>query len=155
LGVEAFWRLARKYKDIEKLLAALKEESLPLDSTRGRLARAKHRQEEWEAVALRADISRLEAHLRELRFEARHWDIVRYYHDRLGMEKFWRIAREYRDIERLRAALRRELRQELLAALDDRAEGRFAPDPKDLARTGLIEISPPEYKHGKTTDGRR
>ena len=98
LGVDAFWRLARKHKDIEKLLAALKEEALPLDSARRRLGVVERRHEEWEAAALRADIARLEAYLQEMKFDRRHWDMLRYYHDRLGIERFWRLAREYEKI---------------------------------------------------------
>jgi len=52
LGPKAFWRLARKYKDIERLLAALKEEAQPRDSTRGRLARGRTAREEWEVVVI-------------------------------------------------------------------------------------------------------
>jgi hypothetical protein len=153
LGVDAFWRLARLHRnDIEKLLAALKEESLPRDSTRARLGRMRTQQDAIEAAALRAEISRLDAYLRERKFDQRHWDSLRYYHDRLGMETFWRLAREHQEFEEFRLALSRELRLELLIAMEDPAEARSAPEQKAPAVSGLIEISPTDYKRGKTTD---
>jgi len=155
LGPESFWRLAGKYKDIERLLAALKEEALPRDSARGRLARVRTEREEWEAAALHADIARLEAWLRERRFEHRHWDRLRYYHDWLGLETFWRLAREHREFDDLTLALRGELRHELLMSLEESGEANSAPGRKALAGTGLIEIGATEDKPRKTTDSPR
>ena len=152
VGVGAFWRLAHRHKDIEKLLAALKEESLPRDSTRARLGRVRTQQEALEAAALRVDTARLEDYLRERGFDHRHWDRLRFYHDRLGMETFWRLAQEHREFEQLRLALSREMRLGLLLATEDPTEARSAPEAKPSAGRGLIEIAPTDYKRGKTTD---
>jgi len=102
--------------------------------------------EEWQAAALRADIARLEAWQRERRFDHRHWDMLRYYHDRLGLERFWRLAREHSEFDDLTLALRSELRRELMTALEESADAGPAPRQKALAGTGLIEIGATEDK---------
>jgi hypothetical protein len=148
LGVDTFWRLARKHREIEKLLAALREEKTQLrfDSTEGRLARLKASHETWDLLAE----SRFFAFLKERKFDHAYWESIRLYYERLGADKFWLIAREHREFEPFRLALSTELRRKLLAGLDDET----GPGPIPGARPGspsLIEISPVEYKRGKTT----
>jgi hypothetical protein len=131
-------------------LAALKEEKgqLRFDSTEGRMARLKARRETWDILAE----SRFFAYLKERKFDHKHWESLRSYYERLGSDTFWRLTREHRDLEPLRLALSTELRRKLLASLEDE-EG---PQPSQVAKPlhrGLIEISPVEYKVGKTTDG--
>jgi hypothetical protein len=152
LGVDTFWRLARKHREIDKLLAALKSEKgqVKSDSTEGRMARLKARHETWDILAE----SRFFAYLKERKFEHKHWESLRSYYERLGSDTFWRLTREHRDLEPLRLALSTELRRKLLASLEDE-EG---PQPSQVAKPlhrGLIEISPVEFKVGKTTDGPR
>jgi hypothetical protein len=150
LGVETFWRLARRHREIDKLLAALKEEKDHLrgDSTEGRLARLKARHETWDILAE----SRFFSYLKERRFEHRHWESLRTYYERLGPETFWRLTRTHRELEPFRSALSAELRRKLLTSLEEEE----APQPSQVAvplHRGMIEISPSDYKIGKTTDG--
>jgi hypothetical protein len=149
LGVEAFWRLARKHGEVDRLMAALREEKaqLRLDSTEGRLARLKAMHETWDLLAE----SRFFAFLKERKFDHRYWDSVRYYYERLGGDSFWRLAREHREFEPFRLALSAELRRKLLASLEEETGPVPMPGAKP-GRPGLIEISPTEYKVGKTTD---
>jgi hypothetical protein len=150
LGVETFWRLARKHREIDKLLAALREEKalLRLDSTEGRLARLKARHETWDLLAE----SRFFAFLKERKFDHKYWESIRLYYERLGADKFWRLAREHRGYEPFRLALSTELRRKLLASVAEETgqEPMLGAKPD---RPGLIEISPAHYKVGKTTDG--
>jgi hypothetical protein len=154
LGPEAFWRLARQHREIDKLLAALREEKalLPRDSPEGRLARVKTRHEMWDLMAE----SRFNAYLRERKFDHEHWESLRFYYQRLGPDSFWRIARDHRELDPLRTALSVELRRALLDGLEEPPKldpaGMPREDTKPLG-TGLIEISPVETKHGKTTNG--
>ena len=117
LGVDTFWRLARKHREIDKLLAVLREEKGPsrFDSTEGRLARLKARHDTWDILAE----SRFFAYLKERKFEHRHWESLRSYYERLGPETFWRLTREHREFEPFRLALSTELRRKLLASLDE------------------------------------
>ena len=149
LGVEAFWRLARRHREIDKLLAALREEKAQLrpDSTEGRLARLKARHESWDLLAE----SRFFGFLKERKFEHTYWESLRYYYERLGADSFWRLARERREFEPFRLALSAELRRKLLASLEEETGSEVRPGAKPV-RPGLIEISPVEYKVGKTTD---
>ncbi len=149
LGVETFWRLARKYREIDKLLAALREEKalLGLDSTEGRLARLKARRDTWDILAE----SRFFAYLKERKFDHRHWESLRSYYERLGPDTFWRLTREHRELEPFRLALSTELRRKLLASLEEETGPQPIQGAKPL-HSGLIEISPAEYKVGKTTD---
>jgi hypothetical protein len=155
IGVEDFWRIARKHKDIERLLQALRDEAGPHDSTRARLARVHARAESLEAVALRADYARLEAYFQERRFDRRHWTDLCYYHDRLGRKNFWRLAERHRDIEELRLALRSELRHELLIALEQPMESGMRAPLQGEAGAGLIEIVVPaeDNRRGRATAG--
>jgi hypothetical protein len=149
LGVEAFWRLARKHGEIDRLMSALRQEKaqLRLDSTEGRLARLKAMHETWDLLAE----SRFFGFLKERKFEHRYWESVRYYYERLGGDSFWRLAREHREFEPFRLALSAELRRKLLAGLEEET-GSERTSAAKLGRPGLIEISPAEYKVGKTTD---
>jgi len=72
--------------------------------------------------------------------------MLRYYHDRLGLERFWRLAGEHREFDDLTLALRSELRRELMAALEESTDAGSAPRQKALSGTGLIEIGATEDK---------
>ena len=114
------------------------------------MARLKARHETWDILAE----SRFFAYLKERKFEHKHWESLRSYYERLGPETFWRLTREHRELEPFRLALSTELRRKLLADLEDEQ----GPEPSQVAKPlhrGLIEISPVEYKVGKTTDGPR
>jgi hypothetical protein len=153
LGVETFWRLARRHKEIDKLLAALREEKgyLREDSTGARLARLKAKRETWDILAE----SRFFAFLKERGFEHRYWENLRFYYERLGAERFWRLARDHREFEPFKLALSAELRRKLLEGLDEQPASPPRTEPIVRAKTikaGMIEISPSEYKVGKTTD---
>ena len=132
LGVETFWRLARKHREIDKLLAALREEKaqLRLDSTEGRLARLKARHETWDLLAE----SRFFAFLKERKFDHKHWESLRYYYERLGADTFWRLAREHREFEPFRLALSAELRRKLLAGLEEET----GPEPMPGAKLVVL-----------------
>jgi hypothetical protein len=156
LGVDTFWRLARKHKEIDKLLAALRDEKVPSnDPEERRLARLKARRETWDVL----EDSRFTAYLKERRFDREHWERLRHYHDWLGVEPFWRLARAHKDIEQFRLALSTEFRRMLLDGLDDDTKTSQGARPvvtgSQAAKpviSGLIEIAPNEYKTGKTTD---
>jgi hypothetical protein len=155
LGPEAFWRLALRHREIDSLLAALREEKAELryDSTAARLARVKARHEMWDNLAE----SRFNAYFEERTFDRRYWDSLRFYHERLGSDTFWRLAHENNEIDQFRVALSTELRLELSDALAEGPAPVSAPvsAPREVAKQspgGLIEISPNEYKQGKTTD---
>jgi hypothetical protein len=131
LGVEAFWRLARKHKDIDKLLAALREEKvLREDSVEGRLGRIRARHEMWDLLAE----SRFEAYCRERTFDRQFWESLRRYCELLGPELFWRIAHEHREIEKLRFELSAEFRRKLLSELDE------APRNQNSNEISLLEV---------------
>jgi hypothetical protein len=150
LGVDTFWRLARRHGEIDKLLAALREEKalLRLDSTEGRLARLKARHESWDILAE----SRFFAFLKERKFDHRYWESLRLYYERLGAGTFWGLAREHMEFEPFRLALSAELRRKLLASLEEETVPELMSGARP-GRPGLIEISPTEYKVGKTSDG--
>jgi hypothetical protein len=153
LGVETFWRLARRHREIDKLLAALREEkgNLREDSTAARLARLKARRETWDILAE----SRFFAFLKERGFEHRNWENLRFYYERLGAERFWRLARDRQEFEPFKLALSAELRRKLLEGLDEQPAKPIRNEPIARAKTvssGMIEISPSKYKVGKTTD---
>jgi hypothetical protein len=116
LGVETFWRLARKHKEIDKLLAALREEKvLREDSAEGRLGRVRARHEIWDLLAE----SRFSAYCKERRFDRQYWESLRRYYELLGSERFWLIARDHRELEELRFELSAEFRRKLLSELDE------------------------------------
>ena len=149
LGVETYWRLARKHREIDKLLAALREEKAlsRLDSTEGRLARLKARHETWDILAE----SRFFGYLKERKFDHRHWESLRSYYERLGPDTFWRLTREHRELEPFRLALSTELRRKLLASLDEEIGPQSIREAKP-PQTGLVEISPAAHEVGKTTE---
>jgi hypothetical protein len=142
LGVNAFWRLAHRHKDIEQLLRALKEERSQIgNDTLARMARIKAQRETWDILAER----RFEGYLRELQFEQRHWETLRYYRHQLGADRFWQLAHEGQDVEKLKLALSADLRQALLVSIDE-----VTPEPiLTPTSPGLIEITPTTTK-GKT-----
>ena len=149
LGVEPFWRLARRHREIERLLAALREEKTHVrqDSTEGRLARLKAKHETWDLLAE----SRFFAFLKERKFDHRYWESMRLYYERLGADRFWLLARDHREFEPFRLALSTELRKQLLAGLDVDTRPEPTPTAKPNS-SGMIEISPVEYKSGKTSE---
>jgi hypothetical protein len=150
LGVDTFWRLARRHREIDKLFPALREEKAlsRLYSTEGRLARLKARHESWDLLAE----SRFFAFLKERKIEHKYWESLRRYYELLGVDPFWRLARAHSEFEPFRLALSTELRRKLLASLGEDTGPAALPGAKP-GRPGLIEISPAEYKIGKRIHG--
>jgi hypothetical protein len=71
--------------------------------------------------------SRFFGFLKERKIDHKYWENIRTYYERLGVDSFWRLARERREFDPFRAALSAELRRKLLANLDeDRPPDRIA-----------------------------
>jgi hypothetical protein len=86
-----------------------------LRGAKGRLARLKARHGSWDILAE----TRFFGFLKERKIDHKYWENLRTYYERLGVDSFWRLAREHREFDPFRAALSAELRRKLLANLDE------------------------------------